>query len=98
MDGSIEVSSPRTTSIVFSHRIFVRWPVDKRNELADTRTDVAEDAPKSGLGVFRNPDGTRMRSPESVNTMADSEKTEPEKKRQAITAVALKPPRLRLRD
>ena len=54
--------------------------MSKRDELANTRSDVAEDAPKSGVGVFRNPDGSRMRSPESVNTTKDSENPQREKK------------------
>jgi hypothetical protein len=54
--------------------------MSKRDELANTQSNVAEEAPKSGVGVFRNPDGSRMRSPESVNTTKDSEKPESEKK------------------
>jgi hypothetical protein len=48
----------------------------KRDELVDTYNEVAEDAPKSGHGVSRAPDGSRMRSPESMNTTKDSERPE----------------------
>ncbi len=54
--------------------------MSKRDKLANTRSDVAEDAPKSGVSVFRDPDGSRMRSPESVNTTKDSEKLGSERK------------------
>jgi len=66
--------------------------MSKRDELTDTRADVADDAPKSGIGVFRNPDGSRMRSPESVNTTKDSEKLESEKKRRAGQLALIKNP------
>jgi len=58
----------------------------ERDQLKDTPTHVAEDAPPSGFGVFRNPDGTRMRSPETVNTTKDSEKTEEETDREKKSA------------
>jgi len=51
----------------------------ERDELKDTPSKVAEDPAQPGFGVFRNPDGTRMHSPESVNTTRDSEKTEAKK-------------------
>ena len=54
--------------------------MSKRDKLVDTRNEVAEDAPKSGYGVSRAPDGSRMRSPESMNTTKDSEKPKEEKK------------------
>ena len=58
----------------------------ERDKLEDTPTHVAEDAPQSGFGVSRNPDGTRMRSPESVNTTKDSEKTAAETDREKKSA------------
>ena len=58
----------------------------ERDQLKDTPTHVAEDAPQSGFGVSRNPDGTRMRSPESVNTTKDSEKPEVEADREKKSA------------
>jgi hypothetical protein len=51
----------------------------ERDELVDTQNEVAEDAPKSGFGVSRAPDGSRMRSPESMNTTKNSERPEAEK-------------------
>jgi len=54
--------------------------MSKRDELVDTRSDGADDAPKSGFGVSRAPDGSRMRSPESMNTTKDSETPKAQKK------------------
>jgi len=58
----------------------------ERDQLKDTQNQIAEDAPQSGFRVSRNPDGTRMRSPESVNTTKDSEKTEAETDREKKSA------------
>jgi hypothetical protein len=51
----------------------------KHDELSDTHSEVAESAPNPGVGVSRAPDGSRMRSPESMNTTKDSENTEADK-------------------